>query len=56
MNNKRKRTKEDEDKEANELAQQLKIVNDEHSNFKKSKITFLKAGTINGDSESNNMF
>uniref|UniRef100_A0AAF5CZA6 1-phosphatidylinositol-3-phosphate 5-kinase n=1 Tax=Strongyloides stercoralis TaxID=6248 RepID=A0AAF5CZA6_STRER len=51
MNNKRKRTKEDEDKEANELAQQLKIVNDEHSNFKKSKITFLKAGTINGDSE-----
>ncbi|CEF63020.1 RNA recognition motif domain and CID domain and Nucleotide-binding, alpha-beta plait domain-containing protein [Strongyloides ratti] len=53
MNGKRKRSKEDKDKEANELAQQLKIVNDEHSSFKKSKMTFLKAGTINGDSEKN---
>uniref|UniRef100_A0A0N5BR24 RRM domain-containing protein n=1 Tax=Strongyloides papillosus TaxID=174720 RepID=A0A0N5BR24_STREA len=51
MNGKRKRTKEDEDKEADELAQQLRIVNDEHSNSKKQKLMFHRAGTINGNVE-----
>uniref|UniRef100_A0A0N5C201 Ovule protein n=1 Tax=Strongyloides papillosus TaxID=174720 RepID=A0A0N5C201_STREA len=51
MNGKRKRTEEDEDKEVDELTQQLRIMNDKHSKSKKHKPMFHGGGTMDGNVE-----
>uniref|UniRef100_A0A0N4ZTH3 RRM domain-containing protein n=1 Tax=Parastrongyloides trichosuri TaxID=131310 RepID=A0A0N4ZTH3_PARTI len=49
MSLKRKRNRDDEEEEL--LAQQIQIANEEHANYKKPTMLFVRAGTVNGDVE-----